>query len=326
MARTAPPLDARVTLLFFTALALAFEPRASAQTKGLEGDFADPFVVRDGGGFVAFGTGVAGTNVQVARSTDLATWSRSGDALPKLPSWAVPDPRLVWAPSALRRKDRWVLYTTARHAASGFQCIGRAVAARPEGPYVDDSAEPLVCQTDLCGSIDASPFVDREGRAHLLWKSDENADACRAAPRLWSQELAEDGLALVGSPTALLTMDRPWEAPIIEAPSMIEKDGRHYLFYSGGRYEGPGYAVGWASCAGPKGPCVKKTTDAPLLRSDGALLGPGGQELFDDAAGGTWMAYHAWTAPRTSYAAGGARALRLARVTFDESGPIVVPR
>jgi hypothetical protein len=37
------------------------------------------------------------------------------------------------------------------------------------------------------------------------------------------------------------------------------------------------------------------------------------------------MAFHAWTAPRASYAAGGARSLRLARLTFAAGAPIVTP-
>ena len=47
---------------------------------------------------------------------------------------------------------------------------------------------------------------------------------------------------------------------------------------------------------------------------------PGGQEVFEDASGAVWMAYHAWTAPKTSYGAGGARSLRLAQVAFGSDG------
>jgi hypothetical protein len=44
------------------------------------------------------------------------------------------------------------------------------------------------------------------------------------------------------------------------------------------------------------------------------MAGPGGQEFFRDRHGEPWIAYHAWTAPLSSYAAGGVRSLRVDRV------------
>lgn len=289
------------------------------------GDFADPFVLREGDTYYAFATSARGQHVQVTRSNDLTTWTALPDALPQLPVWATQDATLTWAPSVLRREHGFVLYYTARDAASGFQCVSRATSTRPEGTYADDSARPFVCQPSLCGSIDPSPFVDAAGRAWLLWKSDENATACNTPSRIWSQPLSDDGLSVEGTPTALLTMDAPWERPLVEGPSMLRDGDATYLFYSGGWYESPGYAIGWARCDGPLGPCTKMTSREPLVKSFGATLGPGGQEFFTDTFGRTWMAYHAWTAPRATYASGGARSLRLARLGFADGAPIVAP-
>ena len=295
---------------------------ANAPLGSTVADFADPFILRDGSSYVAFATGAHGKNVQIARSTDLNAWTALPDALPALPSWAARDSQgLTWAPSVLRRTGKYVLYYTVPDSVSGFQCISRAVADALEGPYVDDSSKPFVCDAQLCGAIDPSPFVDESGRAYLLWKSDENAVRCRGASRLWAQPLAADGLGVTDSPTVLLTMDRAWERPLVEGPSMIMRDGRYFLFYSANWYESADYAVGYATCTRPLGPCEKKTLDAPLLRSNGGMLGPGGQEFFEDANGATWMAFHAWSAPATSYAGGGARALRVARLTFADGVP-----
>jgi beta-xylosidase len=283
-----------------------------------ETDFADPFVLRDEGRYYAFATGANGTNLRVARSENLTTWSLMGDPLPRLPSWATHG--LTWAPSVLRRDGTYVLYYTARDTASDFQCISRAVAPRPEGPYVDTSERPFVCQTSLCGSIDPSPFVDASGRAHLLWKSDENALRCRGAARLWTQELSANGLDLAGVPVPLLTMDRDWEQPLIEGPSMVADAGRYYLFYSANWYESPRYSVGYAVCSSPVGPCTK--ADGPWLRSDGTMLGPGGQEVFEGPRGPT-LAYHAWTAPHATYAEGGARSLRFGQLAFRDGVPVL---
>ncbi len=288
-------------------------------------DFADPFVLREGTTYYAYATGTGGAHLQMATSTDLTTWTRGADPLPVLPSWSVQAGHLTWAPSVVKRDGRWVLYYTTADASSGFQCIGRAVATRPEGPFVDDSPRPLICQTvgemRLCGSIDPSPFVDADGKLYLLWKSDENASACRAAARLWSQRLTDDGLATMGAASALVATDRPWEAPLVEGPSMWRDGGTLHLFYSANWYESASYAIGHARCDSPLGPCAKTSVDGPLVASDGATLGPGGQELFADLGGGVWMAHHAWTAPATSYGSGGARSLRLARVTFAGGMP-----
>jgi len=300
----------------------------------LDGDFADPFVLRAGRGYYAFASGARGTHLQVAKSPDLTNWTRSDDPLPRLPGWAARTEGLTWAPAVLARGDSFVLYYTTRDASSGFQCISRAVAASPEGPYLDGSRAAMICQVGghrggagaaapeatLCGSIDPSPFVDADGTAYLLWKSDENAAACRTAPRLWSQRLAPDGLELLGTPTALLARDRGWEGDIVEAPSMIRHGDAYYLFYSANWYDSSAYAIGYAVCSSPTSGCRKMTGAGPLLASAGGLLGPGGQELFTDADGALWMAYHAWTAPRAGYQAGGERRLRLARLAFGADG------
>ncbi len=314
--------------------ALATLPTSAAQADSPEkspfdSDFPDPFVLRDGDSYYAFATGAGGRNVQVARSRDLTAWSMLPDALPTLPSWAAREGGLTWAPSVLRRERHYVLYYTAADTGSGFQCISRAVAQRAEGPYVDDSPRPFVCQTGettpLCGSIDPSPFVDATGRAWLLYKSDENSPSCRGTARIWSQALSDDGLSVVGSASMLLATDRPWEGPLVEGPSMIQDGNATLLFYSANWYESADYAVGYARCDGPAGPCKKMTVDAPLMKSGQTGLGPGGQELFTDLFGRAWMAYHAWIPPKTTYADGGRRALRLARVGFSQGTPLIIP-
>jgi beta-xylosidase len=299
-------------------------PRADVTTPAPAPDFADPFVLADGETYFAFATGAAGEHVQVARSKDLRAWTPMRDALPVLPAWAEARDPLVWAPSVLRRPSGYVLYYTARDATSGFQCIGHAVSPRAEGPYVDDARHAFVCQTSaepLCGSIDASPFVDDNGAAYLTWKSDENSTACRGAPRIWAQRLSPTGLELVGARASILSRDRPWEGALIEGPSMLKHDGRYLLFYSANDWQSASYAVGYATCSSPLGPCTKVTTDAPLFASHGDALGPGGQEFFSDGAQ-LWVAYHAWSAPNTTYGSGGVRSLRVSRVSFEDEKPV----
>jgi len=288
-------------------------------------DFPDPFILPAADRYYAYATNAAGKNVRAASSTDLATWTELPDALPLLGSWAKSNASLTWAPSVLQRGDRYVLYYTARDIASGFQCIGRAIAESPAGPFVDDTAKPFICQVTepnaLCGSIDASPFVDTNGDAYLLWKSDENAQACAGNARLWTQRLGVDGISLLAAPTELLQRDRTWEHPLIEGPSMLKVGTVYFLFYSANWYESASYGVGYATCATPFGPCEKRTQDGPLVGSSGEALGPGGQEFFTDAKGRTWMAYHAWSSPLVGYDQGGARSLRIDPIDFEGGVP-----
>ncbi|MCL2725298.1 MAG: glycoside hydrolase family 43 protein [Polyangiaceae bacterium] len=291
----------------------------------LGGDFADPFVLRANGAYYAFATNANGKNVHAARSTDLATWSEIPDPLPTLPSWAKANEGLTWAPSVLQRDNGFVLYYTARSKTSDLQCIGRATSTSPEGPYVDDSTEPFICQVTapqaFCGSIDPSPFVDDDGEPYLVWKSDENAAPCHGASRLWSQRLAHDGRTLLGTATELLRRDRAWEAPLIEGPSMVKAAGNYFLFYSANWWESANYSVGYAVCRGPLGPCEKRTLDRPLAASSGETLGPGGQEFVTDEKGQMWMTYHAWSNPTVGYEKGGARSLHMTPVSFTNGVP-----
>lgn len=320
-----------IPLAFMTTAGSSPPLTTPAAVDALSGiDFADPFVLRDGDAYYAFGTGANGRHVQVARSADLTGWVALPDALPALPAWAARADGFTWAPSVLRRGSSYVLYYTARDASADMQCISRAVSTRPEGGYVDTSTRPFVCQvsgeSSFCGSIDPSPFVDEAGDAFLFWKSDENSSRCRGASRLWGQRLTPDGLDVTGPAVPLLTMDQPWERPLIEGPSMVANERAFHLFYSANWYESPSYAVGYATCSTPLGPCKKVTVNGPLFQSLGATLGPGGQEFFDDASGAKWMAFHAWSAPHTSYPAGGARTLRFARLTFAAGVPVVTER
>ena len=287
-------------------------------------DFPDPFVLRDGDRYYGFATNSAGSNVRVISSNDLAEWTELPDALPVLPAWARANASLTWAPSVLKRSNTFVLYFTARDIASGFQCIGRATSTSPAGPYTDDSSGPFICQVGgadhMCGSIDASPFVDENGDAYLLWKSDENASACMGDSRLWTQRLGVDGLSLLGSPRELLRRDQAWESPLVEGPSMVKLQDRYYLFYSAGWWESSNYGIGYAVCTTAVGPCSKQTLDGPLVKSLGETLGPGGQELFTDTNGKLWMAYHAWSSPIVGYSNGGARSLRIDPIELSADG------
>jgi beta-xylosidase len=280
-------------------------------------DAPDPQAIRVGDSWYLFHTNSAGRNVPVLTSPDLVDWTEAGDALPELPAWA--DAGKTWAPEAIElAPDRYLLYYTVAGRESGRQCVGRAVATAPRGPYRDDSAGPLVCQAEQGGSIDASPFRDADGTLWLLWKNDGNAVGVDTW--LWSQRLSADGLTLVGEPTRLLKQTEPWEGTLIEGPFFHRHDGKLLLFFAANAYDKDTYAEGYAVCEGPTGPCVK-APENPILKTNDAASGPGHAAMVEKD-GRTWLLYHAWP-PGQEGATDPGRQVWLDEVTWDDGRPVV---
>ncbi|WP_424952614.1 glycoside hydrolase family 43 protein [Deinococcus sp.] len=299
----------------------AAAPPASAATfrnPVISSDFADPDIIRVGRTYYAYSTNVGGSDVPVYTSGDLTHWKALGDALPVLPPWA--SGGNTWAPGVLAVSGGYRLYFTARHTASGRQCIGVAASKTPQGPFVSASPTPLVCQLDEGGSIDAQGFTDADGKQYLYWKSDGNC--CNLLTGLWVQPLSQDGLKLTGKPRDLLYNGALWEGNLIEAPTVYRHAGKYYLFYSAAAWDSDTYAVGYAVGASPLGPFKKAATN-PLLFSGGEVAGPGGQGVIADGRGNTWMYYHAWTAGQIGYTTGGVRSLRLDPMSWKSGAPSV---
>jgi glycosyl hydrolase family 43 len=278
-------------------------------------DFPDPFVLRTRSGYFAYSTNAGAGDIQVARSPDLRDWVFAGNALGGLPDWA--GPHRTWAPSVLRRHGSfgrvYVAYYTVRNGATGPECISRAVATQPQGPFVDDSTGPMICPSSG-DAIDPSPFVDHGGAAYLTWRGTGSA--------IWGQRLGSDGLSLEGEPAPLIAVDQRWEGDVVEGPSMVRAGGRYLLFYSANEWNSRDYTIGYAVCDSPLGPC-SKPAGARLFGSFGTVVAPGGQELFTDRDGNLWMAYHAYTEPSVGYPS--SRRLHLARVTVTHGVPVVSP-
>ena len=259
----------------------------------IDRDFPDPDTLKVDDTYYAYATNSGGSNVQIARSTDLVTWERLPDVLPVLPLWAAGG--FTWAPEVTSWNDgeTFTMYFTARHAESGRQCIGVATSDTPDGVF-EPVDEPFICQLESGGSIDAAAFEDDDGTQYVLWKNDGNC--CGYAVHIYIQEVSDDGLTLQGEPTELITNDQLWEGGLVEAPTLWKQDDRYYLFYSANSFAGLNYATGYAVAEEPTGPYTKPG-DEPFIASDletGAAFGPGGQDIVVDDEGDTWMVYHSW--------------------------------
>jgi beta-xylosidase len=303
--------------------AVAATRSTGATAPVLAGDFPDPYVlaVRALDGSTTWFSFATNTfeegNVPVATSRDLRVWTRARDALPVRPSWAIRGP--AWSPSVLQIGSRFHLYYAVRNASSGKFCLSHAESSWPEGPYADTSLWAFLCQDDRGGVIDPSPFVDADGTPWLLWKSEGHVGD---PARLWSQRLARDGKGLVGPRLSILVPDRAWEAGIVEAPAMVRAWGAYWLLYSGNRWDTGMYAVGYARCATPAGPCTK--ADGPILTGAPGAPGPGSLEVFDAGRGVIGVAYHAWSGPRVGYPHG-TRSLRVGRLALERGRLAIRP-
>ena len=300
-------------------------------------DFPDAFVLPHGNGFIAYATN-NGPNVPIAVSPDLVHWAfatdpatgKRRDALPALGAWAKAG--FTWAPEVLQLGERYLLYYTASDRRRESQCIGVAEAADPLGPFVDRRAEPIVCQTDLGGSIDADAFRDADGNLYLYFKNDGNR--VHQSSAIWGQRLAPDGLSVTGAPVSLIRDDKAWEQKLVEAPTMVHSPAGYDLFFSAAFFGwnddqrlSP-YGMGYADCAGPLGPC-RKSPDNPILhsysdRQAGCLSGPGHQSIFR-AGNRTFVSFHAWDATRGCRKAADKRELYIAPIFWKDGKPQIAP-
>ena len=334
----------RLTLLLATAAATSAAAADPSFVPVLRDNFPDPFVVAHGGEFIAYATN-DGANVPVAVSRDLLNWTvlanpadpkRKYDAMPVLGPWAKEG--FTWAPEVFEIGGKWHLYYTASSREYDAQCIGLAIADSPKGPFRDASPEPFVCQPKLGGTIDANVLKDADGKLYIYYKNDGNRVRARTA--LWGQRLSDDGRSLVGEPVQLLTDRERWMERVIEAPTMVRGPAGYTMFYSGGFFgwnpeEGglSPYAMGYASCAGPLGPCIP-AADNPILHSfkdkeAGCVSGPGHQSIFE-AQGRTFMSFHAWAATSGCRKAEDERYLYIAPIFWKDGkwqiGPSLRPK
>jgi hypothetical protein len=279
-------------------------------------DFPDPTIVWGGDAWYAFATNRDGRNVQVSASPDLLTWLPPTDAAPQRPGWAVPD--ATWAPAVAKVGDKWVLYVS-MGSADGSQCIDRLTSAEPAGPYQPLPFQPpLMCAgSGGTGAIDPAVLVADDGTPYLYWKA-----AGATGQQLFAGKLTPDGLQLASYPVHLLTADAGWQRGGIENPSMVHVGDSWTLVYSGAYWATSEYAMGYATCSSPLGPCTDQSRSGPWLSSRDGVEGPGGGAIALGPDGRYRLAYHAW-AGSVGYRGGGQRVLHVEPLDLSGGAPAV---
>jgi arabinan endo-1,5-alpha-L-arabinosidase len=293
------------------------------------GYFADPFVLKVGEEYYAYGTGSSQNNGRqtdgrmfpVLRSRDFVSWELVGGALEPLKT--APD-ALYWAPEVAHREGVFYLYYALDMR------LRVATAKHPAGPFLDTGRD-LFPQESF--SIDASPFCDpRDGQWYLFFAKDYLDGKVGTGTAV--VRLADDMISVVG-PVSLVVrasadwqiyqrdrewLGRTWDAwHTVEGPFVVERDGRYYCFYSGGCWETAEYGVSYAVAEHPLGPWLDEWSlegPAVLRGIVRRVLGPGHNCVVrgpDDRT--QFVVYHAWDPARV------ARRMCIDPLIFTKEGP-----
>ncbi|MFM7616672.1 MAG: family 43 glycosylhydrolase [Actinomycetes bacterium] len=271
---------------------------------------SDPAVLRVGTVYYVYGSNllVQGTPVRIpVRAitdptygyplTGTDSWdAATGEALSSRPAWADPGSSDFWAPTVGQFGASYVMFFAARRSgvpAPNDQCIARAVASSPAGPFVPD-AGAFTCgiQTSTApwggGALDPEVFTAPGGAKYLLAAFSDTNQPLRAIP------LTADGRG-AGAPVVLAGLEFGWEFPFIENPSMVATPAGDFLLaYSAGDWRTGAYSTGTARCTTPLGPCAKAPARSPWLVSGRDRSGVGGLTFFSKPDGTVLAAYASW--------------------------------
>lgn len=299
----------------------------------MSGDYApvhDPCIIQADGRFHVFSTGHVGDEqglVPWRVSRDLVHWERQGAVFDAIPAWAreaVPGTRGIWAPDIAYFNGRYQLYYSCSTFGSNRSVIGLATNATLDPASPDfawwDAGEVVASRRgDDFNAIDANHIADRDG-AHWL-----------ALGSFWSGIKLFPLDAATGKPppdaamSSLASRPVPERAPgAVEAPFMIERDGRYYLFVSYdyccrgvdssyyivvGRAEHP-----TGPFAGRDGRLMSEGYGTVVLSGDRRFRGPGHNAYLRDGDE-DYLVYHAYDAEYDGIAT-----LRIAPVAWTDDG------
>jgi beta-xylosidase len=295
-----------------------------------DGYFADPFVLRVGDAYYAYGTGsvIGGRVFEVLTSPDLVTWRSLGGALEPLPDPALTD---YWAPEVAVADGTYFLYYSAGRGEKGH-LLRVASASHPAGPFID---EGVVLTPGERFAIDPHPFLGADGQRYLYYARDELEG--ERPGTVVAVDRMRDMTRLEGSPRTLLRATAEWQRYLrdrqmygavydwhtLEGPFVRRRAGRYWCFYSGGAWEHGDYGVSYAVADHPLGPFTEtSTTPGPaVLRSvPGRMIGPGHCSVTTGPDGEDRLCYHAWDLARTR------RRLCIDRLAWGPDGPLPVQR
>lgn len=327
-----PAIGLAVALLGALALALGLPGAAHAQSSNPLFDAipgsADPGVSLFDGQYHVTST----NGPRVRTSSDLVNWREDQPLFAPggEPRWALEgragSPKIYRQPASQPDSERYVLLFSARHEVKGKGCIGRAVSATPhsfrnagrESFRHDQPADagPLECVGEGVSASDRANGLDRlekspysvidpalfqdpkTGRFHLLYKRQlqDRIDKPVEPSGIVIRSIGPDAKSDLGSPTRLIVASGQ-EGVSVEAPTMIERGGRYFLFYSIANFATDSYGVSVAvsrrEANTPAGGDFVRFDGNPIYsgRGNPRFCGVGHQDIVDTGGTSTLFAH-----------------------------------
>ncbi len=252
-------------------------------------DCPDPGILNAPDARPAFYMVCTGGSFPIRMSRNLVSWGDTGvSVLPSgKASWSANGFR-DWAPEIHKAGDNFLAYFTAVNGSDRLS-IGVATAKSPLGPFTTTGG-PLL--ENPVGIIDSNFFEDDNGIRYLFAKLDGNSVG--QATTITMRQIAPDGLSFEPGTgfVEVLRNSLGWENGIVEAPWVVKRNGKYYMFYSGNNYNYR-YRTGVARADKVTGPYEKKSD--PILVNNGAWVGPGHGSVVA-AHGVDYFFFHAWPA------------------------------
>lgn len=285
-----------VALLVLALLVTSVEaPAAVAARHGpgrvvLRHDFPDPSFLRVGRQYVAFATGADrhrhGVRIATARSVH-GPWRVVGAALHRRPAWVGPDRTGHvdwWAPSVVRvHPSRYVMYYAATRRRTGRHCVGVAVSRHATGPYWSPR-RPFLCTPGAQEVIDPYP-VRLHGRGAVAYKV-----RFRNRIQIRLRRTSPNWMRPVGRHYVLAS-----RGSNIEAPALLHRGQRYYLFVSRGSFRNCSYRTEVLRSRHLFSGDWRRVSTLMRTRP-GGRCGPGGAE-FRRIGRTVLGVFHAWLCP-----------------------------
>ncbi|MHB2020671.1 MAG: glycoside hydrolase family 43 protein, partial [Candidatus Xenobia bacterium] len=293
-----------VMLLSSLALAAPYRNPVIGTPPYVDHEVADQFVLKWNGEYWLY---CSDNPITAFHSVDLVHWDALGPVFT-----APPGQTDVWAPEVVYRNGQFYMYYSVTKQSTDWRVqeanrhIAVAVADRPEGPFVDSGKA-----VTPYWAIDATIFRDPDSGDETLFASYLDEAKWHGAGII--ADRMKNPFAVAGQPSLVSRGNQAWEDKdgnpgngsvryTNEGPTVLKHDGHYYLMYSGGSWDLPTYALGWAWSdrifdGGLDGPGWHKMVP-PLLQSTGFVEGPGHNAVvkapnnFDDIC-----FYHARSVP-----------------------------
>lgn len=259
---------------------------------------ADPYILRDGDFYYAYGTHDVNNGFHAFKSHDLYTWEDVGLALEKKNTSASGN---FWAPEVYKIGDTYYMY----YAANKNLYVAKSDS--PEGPFVQ-----LGTMTLYRNGIDPHLYIEGE-KKYLFFVNTSGKYS------VWMGELNDDLLTMKEETIHECLFPQGWEKSVNEGPFMYKYGNTYYLTYTGDGYTSKNYGVAVATSSDIMG-AWEKAPYNPVLQKREPWVGTGHHSLFVDKDGVNRIAFHAHNDKNSVQP----RRMYIGRFHIDENGVFTV--